>query len=147
MAKKKRFKGHYCKVCDSYIANERFSGKGHARHICKKCSKLPIEEQHEQINLNRIFSLYRYSNLSKVNRIKLEKFLGNKSKKVREAAREMLDEFTGKSRYKIMEDEEYEYEEFMLSNLEDYEFVKQLEDDCYLDDTEGNYIEDDELPF
>lgn len=146
MAKKKKFKGHYCKVCDSYIANERFSGKGHASHICKKCSQLPIEEQNEQINLNRIFSLYRYSNLSKVNRIKLEKFLGKKSEKVREAAREMLDEFSGKSRYKMMKDEEYEYEEFILSNLEEDGVVKELEDDYFLDDIEAD-IEDDELPF
>ena len=138
MAKKKRSNGHYCKVCDSYIANERFSGKGHASHICKKCSQLPIEERNEQINLNRIFSLYRYSNLSKVNRIKLEKFLGNKSEKVREAARELLDEFSGESRYKKIKDEEYEYELFILSNLEDEEFLDELEYDCF---------EDEEVPF
>ena len=142
MAKKKRSKGHYCKVCDSYIANERFSGNGRASHICKKCSQLPVEERNEQINLNRIFSLYRYSNLSKVNRIKLEKFLGNKSEKVRKAAREMLDEFSGKSRYKTIKDEEYEYEEFILSNLEDDEFVKELEEDYCFDD-----MEDEEVPF
>ncbi len=27
--------GHYCKVCGCYKANEKFSGKGHAAHICK----------------------------------------------------------------------------------------------------------------
>lgn len=27
--------GHYCKVCGEYKANEKFSGKGHASHICK----------------------------------------------------------------------------------------------------------------
>lgn len=29
--------GHYCWKCGQYLANEKFSGKGHARHICKKC--------------------------------------------------------------------------------------------------------------
>ncbi len=38
MTKKKR-QGHYCWRCRSYRANEKFSGKGHAKHICKDCSK------------------------------------------------------------------------------------------------------------
>ena len=29
--------GHYCWKCGQYLANEKFSGKGHARHICKMC--------------------------------------------------------------------------------------------------------------
>ena len=35
--------GHYCKVCGEYKANENFSGKGHASHICKSCASLPAE--------------------------------------------------------------------------------------------------------
>ena len=31
--KKKR--GHYCKICGDYKANEKVSGKGYAQHICK----------------------------------------------------------------------------------------------------------------
>ena len=27
-------RGHYCKVWGEYKANEKFSGKGHAAHIC-----------------------------------------------------------------------------------------------------------------
>jgi len=26
---------HYCKIGQTYKANEKFSGKGHAAHICK----------------------------------------------------------------------------------------------------------------
>lgn len=39
MAKKKKKKqqGHYCRICGEYKANEKFSGKGHAQHICKAC--------------------------------------------------------------------------------------------------------------
>lgn len=37
MAKKKKHKGHYCKICCSYKSNESFTGKGHAQHICKTC--------------------------------------------------------------------------------------------------------------
>ena len=28
-------RGHYCKVCGEYKANEKFSGKGHARTFVK----------------------------------------------------------------------------------------------------------------
>ncbi len=40
MSKKRsnRPHGHYCKICGEYKANEKFSGKGHAAHICKKTS-------------------------------------------------------------------------------------------------------------
>ena len=34
-------RGHYCKVCGEYKANEKFSGKGHAAHICKNLRRSP----------------------------------------------------------------------------------------------------------
>ena len=40
--------GHYCKVCGEYKANEKFSGKGHAAHICKSCASLSPEKQAEE---------------------------------------------------------------------------------------------------
>lgn len=49
MASKKRLPGHYCHVCGRQRANEKFSGKGHARHICKDCEK----EQKRQARLKR----------------------------------------------------------------------------------------------
>lgn len=30
--------GHYCRICGRTRANEKFSGKGHKRHVCKDCS-------------------------------------------------------------------------------------------------------------
>ena len=44
-------RGHYCKVCGEYKANEKFSGKGHAAHICKTCAALPSEKQAEEMTL------------------------------------------------------------------------------------------------
>ena len=44
-------RGHYCKVCGEYKANEKFSGKGHAAHICKTCAALPPEKQAEEMHL------------------------------------------------------------------------------------------------
>jgi hypothetical protein len=31
----RQHKGHYCRICGEYKANEKFSGRGHAAHICK----------------------------------------------------------------------------------------------------------------
>lgn len=59
MSKKKRShpQGHYCKVCGEYKANEKFSGKGHAAHICKACSQLSAAEQAEAMTINRLMDL------------------------------------------------------------------------------------------
>ncbi len=55
--------GHYCKVCGEYKANEKFSGKGHAAHICKACSGLPPEKRSEMMILNKLVDLpWRLSN-------------------------------------------------------------------------------------
>lgn len=50
-------RGHYCKVCGQHKANERFSGKGHAAHICKECSRLTPAEQAESMTLTRLYAL------------------------------------------------------------------------------------------
>jgi hypothetical protein len=42
----KDWKGHYCKVCQRQLANERFPGKGHKAHICTACaSRLKAERK------------------------------------------------------------------------------------------------------
>lgn len=51
-------RGHYCKVCGEYKANEKFSGKGHAEHICKTCAALPPEKQAEEMTLTRLVNLW-----------------------------------------------------------------------------------------
>ena len=54
--------GHYCKICGEYKANEKFSGKGHAAHICKACQALPIEKRNIKATLTRLMNLpYRLS--------------------------------------------------------------------------------------
>ena len=147
MAKKKRYRGHYCKVCNSILANEKFSGKGHSSHICKKCSKLPIEERNEQMVLNRIYGLYRYSYLSKVNKLMLQNYLKSGSEKVRLAAKEMLDKFAEIARLIRMDKESYEEEPGIDPGSDEF-----LEDDhCFSDlykvEGEWEFDDDDELPF
>ncbi len=47
-------RGHYCHVCGEHKADEKFSGKGHAAHICKTCAALPINERNLMITLRKI---------------------------------------------------------------------------------------------
>lgn len=55
--KKKRTQGHYCKICGEYKANEKFSGKGHAVHICRSCSRLSAAEKAEMQTMSRLMGL------------------------------------------------------------------------------------------
>src|SRR3712207_1470257 len=56
MANKKKQQGHYCRICGEYKANEKFSGKGHTQHICKRCmsamrnGKNPVELLSESLS-------------------------------------------------------------------------------------------------
>ncbi len=45
MAKKRKKRhGHYCWSCRRNLPNERFSGRGHQRHLCRTCSRLGKDE-------------------------------------------------------------------------------------------------------
>ena len=80
----KQLQGHYCKICGRRRANEKFSGSGHATHICKDCARLPIEKRNELQTLTRIENLpFR---LNREQRSWLEKKRKNKREEVREAA-------------------------------------------------------------
>lgn len=81
--------GHYCKVCDEYKAHEKFSGKGHAVHICKACAQLPAEEQAERMTLNRLCNLPWQ--LSSAQKSWLRNRLKDKRPEVRELAREQYE--------------------------------------------------------
>ena len=63
MAKQNR-NGHYCRICGEYKANEKFSGKGHAKHICKSCQSLSGEEKADMMrirDIERVMGKYPFS--------------------------------------------------------------------------------------
>ena len=76
--------GHYCKICGRRRANEKFSGSGHAAHICKDCARLPIEKRNELQTLTKIENLPFYINREQ--RSWLDKKRKDKREDVREAA-------------------------------------------------------------
>lgn len=131
MGKKKRYRGHYCKVCACILPNEKFSGKGHAKHICKECSKLTEEEQKEEIALNKIYRLCGYMNLSKVNRKMLEAYLESSSAKIRLAAQKVLSAFSENFEWEEMMEPEVFYQE-----PDEWDFFAQKD-----------ALADDDLPF
>ena len=77
MAKKKR-QGHFCKICGETKANEKFSGKGHAAHICKQCAPLPIERKNESQRINKVAQIASKLRLTKEEWDLLEKYSKNK---------------------------------------------------------------------
>lgn len=57
MAQRTTRQGYYCRVCGSYKANEKFTGKGHSRHICKACMSGRCEENAEPKTQKREIAL------------------------------------------------------------------------------------------
>ena len=82
--------GHYCKICGEYKANEKFSGKGHAAHICKACQSLPVEERNKEEILTRMMNLPFH--LSKEQISWLKKHRKDKRPEVSEAAKAVFAE-------------------------------------------------------
>jgi ABC-type dipeptide/oligopeptide/nickel transport system ATPase subunit len=105
MTKKKKYRGHYCKVCGCIKPNEKFTGKGHKNHICKKCNKLSSENQKEKIILNKISRVFQYPNLSRNNKKLLKKYLDDPRENIQKAAKEILESFTPD--YSDIEADEY----------------------------------------
>jgi RimJ/RimL family protein N-acetyltransferase len=95
---KKKRQGHYCKVCGERKANEKFSGKGHATHICKACSKLSVSQRNEQQRINRIVGIGIGMNffIPKEKLGLLKKYAGDKRyPEAAQYAKDMLDDFNG----------------------------------------------------
>jgi hypothetical protein len=83
--------GHYCWVCGRTRANERFSGKGHARHICKECQRLPREDRDRVRALLDIDSFMDQRNISAKNVARLRTLCNSSSEEVREKAQLVLE--------------------------------------------------------
>ena len=82
----KKYQGHYCRICGSLRPNEAFSGKGHQTHVCKKCARLPKEEQEEIQYKDEIFKYLRQSHISDKNVSRLRKLAVSSNKRIAELA-------------------------------------------------------------
>ena len=79
-----------CAALDKILKlNEKFSGKGHAAHVCKSCASLPPEKQAEQMTINRLLNLpWR---LSKEQISWLKNRMKDKRREVRALAKEQYE--------------------------------------------------------
>ena len=88
MAKRKKHGGHYCWVCQRYLPNEKFSGRGHGRHVCKKCHRLGAEELAYRQTVRNIdrFLERGAGRIRRKDRKAFQRFLDDPSERVRQYA-------------------------------------------------------------
>jgi hypothetical protein len=82
---------HYCRICDRYRRNEKFSGRGHRDHICKDCQRLPREERDRIHCLDELGNFLNQSHISPKNIARLEVLTQHGSGEVRELAKLLLE--------------------------------------------------------
>lgn len=78
---------HFCWVCGQHKAHEKFSGRGHATHMCKQCHALPVAMRNEMVATRRAENMaFRYLNDQEIKW--LRKRMNDPRPEVRDAARE-----------------------------------------------------------
>ena len=86
--------GHYCWCCDRLRANERFSGKGHARQLCRDCAKLGKDEltyRQAVRNIDRLVDPFR-GIVPRRHRKAFERLLSHPNERVRAYATKIAKE-------------------------------------------------------
>ena len=83
--------GHWCRICDTIKPNEKFSGKGHKNHICKKCAKKPKEEIDAINKQAEIFGFLKQTHISAKNIRRLQKLSTSENEGIAEIASIVLD--------------------------------------------------------
>src|SRR5262245_18811641 len=91
--KRKRYRGRYCWCCDRIRANERFSGKGHARHLCRDCARLGKEELAFRQALRNLERCLDWDGMMRrKQRKQVDSVLQHENPRVRAAAQVILDQ-------------------------------------------------------
>ena len=88
--RKSKQPGHYCWACDRRRPNEKFSGRGQARHLCKDCEKLGSEElAYRQAYRNLERCLTWEGIIPRKRRKSFQAFLNHDDPRIRELAEQM----------------------------------------------------------
>jgi hypothetical protein len=89
----RRRSGHHCWCCRRTRPNERFSGRDHARYLCRECAHLPAEEREYRQGERDIERLLRGGfHVPRRHRAQLDRFLQHPNARVRDLAQGILDE-------------------------------------------------------
>jgi len=82
--RRKHRRGHFCWSCGRTRANEKFSGRGHARHLCKDCARLGKEELAYRQTVRNLERLLTWDGrIPRRNREQFRKYLNHKDERVR----------------------------------------------------------------
>jgi len=82
---------HWCRICGRHLPNEKFSGKGHCKHICKKCSTRPREERDGIDQERELFGYLKQSHITDNNIIRLKKLAESPDEKIATMAKLVLE--------------------------------------------------------
>ena len=83
--------GHYCWMCGRTRPNEKFSGSGHKRHLCRDCARRPREERERIQAFESITGVLRQRNISDKNRAHLKRLCDSPDDEVRRLAALVLE--------------------------------------------------------
>ena len=83
--------GHYCRICERVRPNERFTGRGHKKAICKECSRLPKAEIESVLHLQEVWGFLEQSNISPKNLARLQEIVESPNEAVRQHAELVLE--------------------------------------------------------
>lgn len=88
--KRKRLPGHFCWVCGRQRPNEKFSGAGHKRHVCRDCAKLgPDELAYRQSVRDLDRCTTREGFIRRKQRAAFERFLRHEDPQIRAMAEDL----------------------------------------------------------
>lgn len=82
--------GHFCRICGRVRANEKFTGRGHRRHICKDCQRRPRAEHDRLDRLEELDRFLRQSIISGKNQLRLRVLTQHPDPEVRSMAELIL---------------------------------------------------------
>jgi len=86
--------GHYCKICGRERPNEQFSGKGHRKHVCKQCARIPKEQRRVIEVEEEIFGFMAQTHISARNISRLQTLAASPVRRISELATPMLEVVT-----------------------------------------------------
>jgi len=90
MPKRKKRRGHYCWACERRRPNETFSGRGHAKHVCRECAKLGGKELAYRQNLRDLQRCISFEGIiRREQRAVFQRFLHHEDPRIRAMAEDM----------------------------------------------------------
>jgi hypothetical protein len=90
MSKRGKQHGHFCWCCGYIKSNEKFSGRGHARHVCLDCSKLGPTELAFRQTVHNIDKMVDWNGvIRRKQRKSFERYLTHADPRVRAHAAEV----------------------------------------------------------